>query len=75
MTSSFQDRYAKEFIAGWATMDFNGHMANASGWLDLRARKLVAPPSALFSVFAKVPRSSDFIELPPQATSTSRAIG
>jgi len=22
------DRYAKEFVAGWATMDFNGHMGN-----------------------------------------------
>jgi acyl-CoA thioesterase FadM len=23
-------RYAKEFLAGWATMDFNGHMANTA---------------------------------------------
>ena len=29
-------RYAKEFLAGWATMDFNGHMANTS-YLNLAA--------------------------------------
>lgn len=158
MTANFQGRYAKEFIAGWATMDFNGHMANTSyldlaadvrmaffaehgfpprefrrlaigpvmrkdeieyfrevglhetvtvtyailamsaegarfvieneiwsadgeraarvrstgGWLDLKARKLVAPPAALFSVFAMVPRSPDFTELAPHTTSGSR---
>jgi acyl-CoA thioester hydrolase len=158
MTSRFQGRYAKEFIAGWGTMDFNGHMANTSyldlaadvrmaffaehgfppvefrrlaigpvmrkdeieyfrevglhdtvtvtyailamspegarfiieneiwsasgeraatvrstgGWLDLRTRKLVAPPAGLFEVFAKVPRSSEFIELPAHAKSESR---
>jgi len=35
-------RYAKEFLAGWNAMDFNGPMANTA-YLDLRARKLVAP--------------------------------
>jgi acyl-CoA thioester hydrolase len=29
-------RYAKEFLAGWATMDINGHMANTA-YLDLAA--------------------------------------
>lgn len=29
-------RYAKEFFAGWGTMDFNGHMANTA-YLDLAA--------------------------------------
>jgi len=144
-------RYAKEFLAGWGTMDFNGHMANTAyldlaadvrmaffaehgfppgefrrlgigpvmqkdeveyfrevglhdavtvtyallamsadgsrfvieneiwltggeraarvrstgGWLDLRARRLVAPPPALLETFAKVPRAPDFTELPP----------
>jgi acyl-CoA thioester hydrolase len=144
-------RYSKEFIAGWGTMDFNGHMANTAylnlaadvrmaffaghgfppsefrrlaigpvirkdeleyfrevglhetvtvtyaalamsadgarfiveneiwlpsgeraaivrstgGWLDLRARKLVAPPAELLAAFMRVPRSPDFAELPP----------
>ena len=144
-------RYAKEFLAGWGTMDFNGHMANTAylnlaadvrvaffaehgfppgefrrlglgpvmrkdeleyfrevglydsvtvtyavlamspdgarfvveneiwsaageraatvrstgGWLDLRVRKLVAPPPALLAAFAAVPRAPGFVELPP----------
>ena len=158
MTATFHGRYAKEFLAGWATMDFNGHMANTSylnlaadvrlaffaehgfppsefrrlalgpvvrkeeleyfrevglhdtvtvtyavlamsaegsrfvvenevwsedgrraatvrstgGWLDLRARKLVAPPAELLAVFAQVPRAPDFVELPPPGNSQSR---
>ena len=37
---------------------------STGGWLDLRARKLVAPPQALFDAFAQVPRAPDFVELP-----------
>jgi acyl-CoA thioester hydrolase len=145
------DRYAKEFIAGWGTMDFNGHLANSGylnlaadvrmaflaehgfppgefrrlalgpvirkdeleyfrevglhdtvmvtyavlamsangarfvveneiwlaageraatvrstgGWLDLRARKLVAPPTALFAALTRAPRAPGFVELLP----------
>lgn len=36
MTSAFGDRYAKEFVAGWGAMDFNGHLANTA-YLDLAA--------------------------------------
>ena len=149
--TALDDRYSKEFIAGWGTMDFNSHMANTAylnlaadvrmaffadhgfppsefrrlaigpvirkdeleyfhevglhetvtvtyallamsadgarfivengiwlpsgeraatvrstgGWLDLRARKLVAPPADLLAAFMQVPRSPDFAELPP----------
>jgi acyl-CoA thioester hydrolase len=148
----FGGRYAKTFLAGWGTMDFNGHMANSAyldlaadvrlafmaehgfppaelqriglgpvvlrdeveylrevglhetvtvtyavaalradgtrfvleneiwsesgaraavvrstgGWLDLRARKLVAPPPELRVVFERVPRTPDYVELPPR---------
>jgi len=158
VTSAFEGRYAKEFLAGWATMDFNGHMANTSylnlaadvrmaffaehgfppsefrrlalgpvvrkeeleyfhevglhdtvtvtyallamsadgarfvveneiwsadgeraatvrstgGWLDLRARKLVAPPATLLAVFARVPRAPGFVELAPPTKSKRR---
>jgi acyl-CoA thioester hydrolase len=151
MTPVVQGRYSREFLAGWGTMDFNGHMANTAyldlaadvrmaffaehgfppsefrrlaigpvmqkdeleyfrevglhdtvtvtyallamsadgarfvveneiwsaageraarvrstgGWLDLRARKLVAPPAPLLAVFGEVPRAADFTELPP----------
>jgi len=36
MTAGFGNRYAKEFLAGWGTMDINGHMANTA-YLDLAA--------------------------------------
>jgi acyl-CoA thioester hydrolase len=36
MTATRSDRYVKEFLAGWGTMDFNGHMANTA-YLDLAA--------------------------------------
>lgn len=154
MTSPFADRYAREFLAGWGTMDFNSHMANwaylnlaadvrmaffaehgfppsefrrlaigpvmrkdeleyfreiglhetvtvthaalamspdgarfeleneiwsaageraatvrsTGGWLDLRQRKLVAPPTALLAVLQQIPRAPAFVELPGLAT-------
>ena len=150
MPPDLKGRYSREFLAGWGTMDFNGHMANTAyldlaadvrvaffaehgfppsefrrlgvgpvmkkdeleyfreiglaesvtvtyavlamspdgsrftveneiwsasgelaarvrstgGWLDLRARKLVPPPDALFAAFAKAPRAPGFVELP-----------
>jgi acyl-CoA thioester hydrolase len=152
-------RYSKEFLAGWRTMDFNGHMGNTAyldlaadvrmaffaehgfspgefrrlaigpvmrkdeleyfrevglhdtvtvtysvlamsadgarfvveneiwtpksdraatvrstgGWLDLRARKLVAPPAELLAVFSKVPRAPGFVELPPKGPGSETA--
>lgn len=37
---------------------------STGGWLDLRARKLVAPPAALLAALAHLPRTPDFVELP-----------
>jgi acyl-CoA thioester hydrolase len=159
MTSSSDDRYAKEFLAGWGSMDFNGHMANTAylnlaadariaffaehgfppsefrrlaigpvirkdeveyfrevslhdavtvtyavlamspdgarfvveneilsvrgeraarvrstgGWLDLRARKLVAPPPALLAALEQVPRAPGFILLEVAAKNSTRS--
>jgi acyl-CoA thioester hydrolase len=156
VSSLFRDRYARQFLAGWGAMDFNGHLANTAyldlaadvrmaffadhgfppsgfrrlalgpvirkdeleyfrevglhdtvtvtyaalamsadgarfvleneiwsaageraavvrstgGWLDLRARRLVAPPEALLEAFRQVPRSPDFVEVPPASRST-----
>ena len=36
MTPTSSDRYSKEFLAGWGTMDFNGHMGNRA-YLDMAA--------------------------------------
>ena len=157
MSTLFRGRYARQFLAGWGAMDFNGHLANTAyldlaadvrvaffaehgfppsefrrlglgpvirkdeleyfrevslhdtvtvtyaalalsadaarfvveneiwsaageraasvrstgGWLDLRARKLVAPPAALREAFMQVPRSADFVELPAASSSTA----
>jgi acyl-CoA thioester hydrolase len=148
MSENFDGRYAKQFLAGWAMMDSNGHMGNTSyldlaadvrmaffaehgfppaefrrlmlgpvvrrdevdyykeiglhetvtvtyavarmttdgarfvieneiwsamgeraatirstgGWLDLRARKLVAPNPQLLAIFQKVPHTPDFTD-------------
>lgn len=150
MDPAFGERYAREFLAGWGTMDFNGHLANTAyldlaadvrlaffaehgfpsdefrrlaigpvirkdeleyfrevglhetvtvtlaaqamspdgarfaieneiwsaagercatvrstgGWLDLRARKLVTPPTELLAALRRIPRAPGFVELP-----------
>ena len=33
---STPQRYSRQFLAGWRTMDFNGHLANTA-YLDLAA--------------------------------------
>jgi acyl-CoA thioester hydrolase len=38
------------------------------GWLDLVARKLVAPPEALLAAVRSADRTSDFVELPSALT-------
>ena len=35
-------------------------VTSAGGWLDLEARKLVAPPEALHNAMKSLPRTSDF---------------
>jgi acyl-CoA thioester hydrolase len=37
----------------------------AGGWLDLRARRLTAPPEALAQVLRGMPRGAGYGELPP----------
>ena len=159
--TSFEGRYAREFLAGWGTMDFNGHLANTAyldlaadvrmaffaehgfpptefrrlgigpvvrrdeveyfrevglhervtvthamaamspdgarfvleneiwiaggdrsarvrstgGWLDLRARKLIAPPDALAAAMRLVPHTVDFTEMPPMKAREARTSG
>jgi acyl-CoA thioester hydrolase len=36
VSATFHGRYAKEFLAGWGAMDFNGHLANTA-YLNLAA--------------------------------------
>ncbi len=39
-------------------------VTSAGGWLDLAARKLVAPPEALHRAMQSLPKTSDFTVLP-----------
>jgi len=39
-------------------------VTSAGGWLDLNARKLIAPPPALLDAMNLLDRTSDFVELP-----------
>jgi acyl-CoA thioester hydrolase len=41
VTAPAPDRYVRQFLAGWRTMDFNGHLANTA-YLDLAADVRVA---------------------------------
>lgn len=38
---------------------------SSGGWLDLKARRLVLPPSELTAVMQQMPRADGFVELPP----------
>jgi acyl-CoA thioester hydrolase len=40
-------------------------VTSAGGWLDLQARKLVAPPEALHQAMQSLPKTGDFVVLPP----------
>ena len=39
-------------------------ITSAGGWIDLAARKLVAPPEALLDALRLLPRTADFVTLP-----------
>jgi len=39
-------------------------VTSAGGWLDLAARKLVAPPAPLLAALQSLPRTDDFTALP-----------
>ena len=39
-------------------------VTSAGGWLDLRARKLIAPPPALLAAMESLGRTADFVALP-----------
>jgi len=49
-----------------ATGERAATVRSTGGWLDLRARKLVAPPPELRAVLDQIPRAPGFVELPPR---------
>jgi len=46
----------------------SARVTSAGGWLDLKARKLIAPPPALLAAMNSLDRTSDFVELPSSVT-------
>jgi acyl-CoA thioester hydrolase len=48
---------------------------STGGWLDLSARKLIAPPAALLAALEQVPRASDFVVLDSRTSKSATAIG
>jgi acyl-CoA thioester hydrolase len=39
-------------------------LTSSAGWLDLRARKLTVPPTALYEALASLPHTDDYEDLP-----------
>jgi acyl-CoA thioester hydrolase len=48
---------------------------SSGGWLDLRARKLVAPPAALLAALEQVPRAPDFAVLNVGTSKSTTSVG
>ena len=46
-------------------------VSSAGGWLDLAARKLIAPPPALLAAMNLLERTSDFVVLPSSVNARS----
>jgi acyl-CoA thioester hydrolase len=49
----------------WLEAERAARVKSTGGWLDLRERKLVAPPPDLLAVLQQMPRAPGFVELPP----------
>jgi acyl-CoA thioester hydrolase len=53
-----------------STGDRAAVIRSTGGWLDLRARKLVVPPAPLREAVSRLPKTEDFVELPPSSKAT-----
>jgi acyl-CoA thioester hydrolase len=58
-------RYVIENEVWSARGEKAARIRSTGGWLDLRARKLVAPPRELLHALEQVPHAPGFAELPP----------
>lgn len=61
--SADASRYIIENEIRRATGMLAAKVRSTGGWLDLRARQLVAPPEALHAAFRQIPRTDGFVEL------------
>lgn len=56
-------RFAHEFHRSDGTR--SARLVILGGWMDLRARRLVAPPPPLLAAIRELPRAEPYEELPP----------
>ena len=54
----------------WRDDRLVARVTTTGGWLDLRARKLIAPPEGLRALLENAPRTEGFRELPGLASTT-----
>ena len=54
----------------WRDDELVARVTTTGGWLDLKARKLIAPPERLRALLDTAPRTRDFRELPDLASTT-----
>ena len=55
----------------WRDAALAARVTTTGGWLDLTARKLIAPPDKLRSLLDTAPRTNDFRELADRAATTT----
>jgi acyl-CoA thioester hydrolase len=54
----------------WRDEELAARVTTTGGWLDLKARKLIAPPAKLRALLETAPRTDDFRELAVLAATT-----
>jgi len=50
----------------------SARVTSTGGWLDLDARKLIAPPPALLAAMNSLEKTSDFVVLPSSIKSAQK---
>jgi len=65
-------RFVAENEIWSATGERAATVRSTGGWLDLRARKLIAPPPELRAVLDQIPHAPGFVELAPREKSERR---
>jgi acyl-CoA thioester hydrolase len=54
----------------WRETELAARITSLGGWLDLRTRRLAAPPAALAEVLRTLDRTADFQQLPPSGVAS-----
>jgi acyl-CoA thioester hydrolase len=63
--------FAEQGVAVEAFRSLAARVTSTGGWLDLKARRLIAPPVALLAALRLLARTEDFAALPSSLRSLS----